>query len=493
VKKTAAFLAVIILITMLFPAAALAEVRKPTLEEVPGTSAIMIEASTGKELWVKSGDTKVFPASTTKIMTALLLLESEVDLDSTIKVGSEVNQRAGSSLMGLKQGHEVSYQQLLYGMMLVSGNDAASAVAVGLAGSESAFAGKMNEKAAQLGMSSTKFQNSHGVQNEEHYTTARDFAKLASAASKNEEFMKAAGAGSYTLSFAGSSKEVFNTNKLLSDKPEDSQYNYQYATGMKTGSTPVAKNCLVASAEKDGVELIVIIFGDPSENGTTRWGAAKALFEYGFDTVQKIDLKEHLASRTLTANVTNASAEDPSGGVLTVGYEFPEDSFYAGTSEEIEDLKANINDVEVVPVYDKDLIAPIYSGDELGTVTFKLGDKELISAKLVAQSDVYDTNYTGGAAGSTADVTPSKPGKSISSDEDRASLWWLLAIPIVIFLIVVIVRIASDVKKGRRSFKNRRKRRSAPTRRSGSQFDAEPTRQETRSQRGSSYYYRRKR
>ncbi|MCL2672270.1 MAG: serine hydrolase [Clostridiales bacterium] len=225
----------------------------------------------------KAADTRLAPSSTTKLMTALLVLERCKDLSEPVTIPLEaVQQRTGSSLMGIKRGEVYSVAELLYGLLLVSGNDAATALAVHCAGSERAFVDEMNTRAFELGMLNTNFCNPSGVYDKEHLTTARDMALLMAQALQNENFREIVGTAQIQLPATSGHRayNLKNSNRLISD-PENSGYYYEFAIGGKTGTTTRGGNTLVTAAEKDGVTLVCVLIGLPYENT----GGQRELFE----------------------------------------------------------------------------------------------------------------------------------------------------------------------------------------------------------------------
>ena len=213
-------------------------------------------------------------ASTTKIMTALLLAEQE-DLSKEIVCTKEMVTVEGSS-MGLLVGDRVTYHDLLYGMLLASGNDAANTTAISIAGSTEKFAELMNNKAAQLNLSNTHFVTPSGLDADEHYTTAYELAKLAAYALKNENFKKAA--SSYTARLCYGNPPYYRTltnhNKLLKS--------YDGLIGVKTGFTKKSGRCLVTAAERDGAQIIVVTLNDKND-----WQDHRNLLDLGFANMKK--------------------------------------------------------------------------------------------------------------------------------------------------------------------------------------------------------------
>ena len=260
--RAAASAAVLILLFPFLAGTAAAQ----TLENAPGLSArsaVLMDASTGRVLYASHAEDRALIASTTKIMTALLICEAG-DLDRAVTIPPEAVGIEGSS-MYLKAGETLSVRELLYGLMLRSGNDAAVALALADSGSISAFAAKMNEKAAVLGLNNTHYANPHGLDSEENYSTALDLARLTRFALQNPDFAQLVSTRSVTIG----DRILTNHNKLL--------WQYSGAIGVKTGYTKTAGRILVGAAERDGRRLIAVTLADPND-----WADHAALFDYGF-------------------------------------------------------------------------------------------------------------------------------------------------------------------------------------------------------------------
>lgn len=237
---------------------------------VSAESAVLIDES-GQILYEKNANAKGYPASTTKIMTALVTLEKldELGLDekSEIIVPEEAVGIEGSSIY-LKKGERLTIEELLYGLMLRSGNDSAAALAVCMGGSLGEFVSMMNERAAALGCSSTHFTNPSGLYDENHYTTASDLAKIAHEAMKREDFREIVRAKDWQSE--DGSRSFHNKNKTV--------FQYEGATGIKIGFTKASGRTLVASAERDGRQMIAVVLRDGN------WfNDAYALMDYGFE------------------------------------------------------------------------------------------------------------------------------------------------------------------------------------------------------------------
>lgn len=260
---------ILFVLLLMFPVGAVSAVPG-----VSAKSAILINAATGGVIAEYNGYERLPMASTTKIMTALLLAE-QPDLSKTIVTTKEMVTVEGSS-MGLMEGDTVSYRDLLYGMLLASGNDAANTTAICLGGSIEGFAEMMNAKAAELGLNDTHFVTPSGLDDEEHYTTAYDLARLAAYAMENPAFYEAASSESAVLNYGNPPyrRTLSNHNKLLS--------RYEDCIGVKTGFTKKSGRCLVSSAERDGVRLIAVTLNDGDD-----WDDHEQLLDYGFESLDK--------------------------------------------------------------------------------------------------------------------------------------------------------------------------------------------------------------
>lgn len=252
-------------------AALFLSVSASALPAVSADSAVLMDGLTGRILFEKNPDRQSRIASTTKIMTALVVLET-CDPDQVVTIGQETVGIEGSSLY-LKAGEQMTIEQLLYGLMLSSGNDAAATLAIAAAGSIESFAEKMNEKAQQLGLTRTRFVNPHGLDAEGHFGTARDLAVLTRYAMEREDFRKIVATKTYEIG----PRQLINHNKLL--------WRYEGAEGVKTGYTKKAGRILVSAAERGGRRLIAVTIGAPDD-----WNDHTAMLDYGFSSMRACDL-----------------------------------------------------------------------------------------------------------------------------------------------------------------------------------------------------------
>ena len=460
-KKAAVFCLVIILTLALFMGSALAA---PAYDgEVKPHAVMLLDATTGQVLFEQNADERIYPASTTKILTCIVALEKG-NLDDIVTVGKEGDWTgSGYSLMGIKQGQQLSLRELIYGMMLISGNDAAAAIAVHVGGSLEGFADMMNQKAQELGMTGSFFITPHGVDTEGHYVTARDMATLSLYAIKNEQFMEIAGSDSYdfpSMNFTDE-KQKQNTNKLLiSNVPEgDINYYYEYATGMKTGATPKAYRCIVSSAEKDGMKLICLIFGDETTNGTERWPLAKSLFEYGFNNYETVDIQALIDTVPVSVNVTGAADDDAEGGVLALNAVNTGADLVTMDKTVAEALKTGGLSTQVTLISGDELNAPVKAGDPVGTVVYT----DTQSGETVAQAQLTasrDVGGVGGVGNNTEAIPKPVEEERAPAKSQGGSTWiWLVLVGVLVVLVIVfavgLIR-AKNARVRRRNYAQRR-------------------------------------
>ncbi len=314
--------------------------------ETSAASAILMDADSGRVLYERNADRKMLIASTTKILTALVAIE-EGDLHDTVKVSREAAYTEGSA-MYLTEGETLTLETLLYGVLLCSGNDAAVAQHVG--GSVKGFVALMNEKAQELGMEHSSFANPNGLDDEQHYSTARDMAKLARAALENETLMRIASTRSVTIG----GRTMTNHNKLL--------HYVDGCLGLKTGYTKAAGRTLVSCAEKNGQRLIAVTLQDGND-----WADHQALYEYGFSAYP---------ARTCAVRGQALTQAPVSGGVSSTvpliagaGFCYP--------AAETERLTTRI-------CLDEPLRAPVSAGKTVGAAVFCLNGTEIGRVPLVA-------------------------------------------------------------------------------------------------------------
>lgn len=260
------------------------------------SAALLMDVNSGRVLYAQNADAKMRIASTTKILTALVAIE-RCPLSDTVSVSREAACTEGSA-MYLREGETLTLETLLYGLLLCSGNDAAVAIASHVGGSAGGFVALMNEKARELGMTSSSFANPNGLDDEKHYSTARDMALLACAAVNNETLVRIASTKSITIG----ERTMYNHNKLLSYMDG--------CIGLKTGYTKAAGRTLVSCAEQNGQRLVAVTLQDGND-----WADHQSLYAYGFSTypaqtgaVLGQTVKQAAVTGGLTASVPLAAA-----------------------------------------------------------------------------------------------------------------------------------------------------------------------------------------
>ena len=357
------FLAVLILLgTLLYIAVpAAAEISDNTPFDVKAKSAVLIDTATGTVLYSKNADAALPPASVTKIMTLLLFMEEvdagNISLDEEISV-SEYAASMGGSQVYLEPGETMKAEEMLKCVIIASANDAAVALAEKVAGSEEAFVNRMNERAEQLGMNNTHFENVTGLDDDtvKHLTSAYDIALMSRELLKHETITK------YSTIWMDTIRDgafgLTNTNRLIRF--------YKGATGLKTGSTGKAGFCMSATAERDGMHLIAVIMG--AESRDIRNEAAKELLDYGF------------ANYSIYENKGGAIGEvTVKGGVKgTCACEYQPFTKLLGKG------KNKLMKIEFL--LDSDVPAPVEKGQRVGTVRYTL-DGEIISEEAVLSSE----------------------------------------------------------------------------------------------------------
>ena len=254
-----------------------------TEPNINSRAAVVIERSTGAILFGKNEYDVRKMASTTKIMTSIIVLENENDLSRIVTVSSKAAGIHGSRL-GLSTNCKITVRDLLYGLMLCSGNDAAIALAEHIGGSVEGFADLMNVKASSLGLTNTHFVTPHGLDNDEHHTTAYELALLTNYALENETFRKLVNTTNYTVSINGSPKNIHNTNELLG--------NLNGVYGVKTGFTNGANRCLVTACKRGDLDIICVVLGADTKKFRTQ--DSVKLIEYSFSNFHMINIKDSI-------------------------------------------------------------------------------------------------------------------------------------------------------------------------------------------------------
>ena len=338
--------------------------------EVSAPSAVLMEKETGTVLYEKDAHAKLEPASVTKVMTLLLTMEAidagQLSYDTVITASAHACSMGGSQIW-LEENEQMTVNDMLKAVCVVSANDCAVALAEAVAGSEEAFVEKMNQRAAELGMNDTTFKNATGLPAEGHVTSAWDIALMSRELILNHPDIR-----NYTTiwmdSLRDGKSELVNTNKLIRF--------YEGATGLKTGSTDSALYCLSGTAERDGMELISVIMKAPTS--AQRFDDAKALLSYGFSTYALETIVPQEALPPIPVELGTQATVQPVLG--------------DGTALLLEKAKAGqlSQSVELA----ESVAAPVARGDTLGTLTVTAGEETVAQIPIVAGEDVARVTFS---------------------------------------------------------------------------------------------------
>lgn len=355
--------------------------------EISAGAAILIDSASEKIIYSKNESEKMYPASTTKILTAILTIEN-CNLDEVVTVPYEAiaSIPSGYSVAALQAGEQLTVEQLLKVMLVHSANDAANVLAYHVSGSIDVFANLMNQKVAEFGLTNTHFTNPSGMHDENHYTTAYDLAIIMKYCMKNATFRNLSSLKYCTIPATNKYDErVFNTtNELLiyDNREVSSNYYYKYAIAGKTGYTTEAKNCLVSVSNKDNLELICVVLsvGLYPNNLSAKFIDTKSLFNYGYNnyTIRKLREKNAIATQIEVGNGTKETRNLDlliSDDITSL---IPQDDLETEFSPEIQ-----ITD---------NLLAPIAQGQVVGKIVYNIDGIEYASY-LVASHSVEKSGF----------------------------------------------------------------------------------------------------
>ena len=344
----------------------------PNISDINSRAYVVIDRNSNQVLVGKNENQKRKMASTTKIMTATIIIEN-CNLSDVVEI-SKKTANTGGSRLGLKYQDKISVKDLLYGLMLCSGNDCAVALAEYCAGSVEAFAEKMNQKAIELNLSNSHFVTPHGLDSDEHYTTAYELALLTNYALQNKTFAQIVNTTNYTVTINGYGKSIHNTNELLGSL--DGVY------GVKTGFTNGANRCLVTSCKRNNMDIICVVLGADTKNFRTK--DSIKLIEYCYKNFEVIDLEEIVNTsfnEWKTENIKNISVEK---------------SFDSIPEIEIANLKFSTVPIEKSLVdsitcrisCDFNLIAPISKNTVIGNIEVRTDKNIVTSCDIVVKNEI---------------------------------------------------------------------------------------------------------
>ncbi len=381
---------------------------EPTLD-LNAETAILMDAKTGRVLYGKDIDKHMYPASMTKILTALVMLDY-IALDEEIKVGYEINEiELDSSRAGLEVGEVITGENLLRGLIIPSGNEASNVIALNVAlretnktyleynKAEEIFVELMNEKALALGCQNSHFLTPSGYHNSNHYSSAYDMALITMEAMKYDILKEIAKEVEYSGMSAGNDYQgdglnIEHTWLSHNELIKEGTFYYPYATGFKTGFTSYAGNCLSATATKNDIDLIAVLFKNETE--ADRWADSRNIFEYGFNNFSYYDILKK-DTPLLTVNVSgNMLDKEPIADVAPI-----EDFKVLLSEEQYNNLIYKVNylpefvSTEVTEKGEPILLAPFSKGEVLGTITYTLDGAEIYTGNLVSGTEVLKRTF----------------------------------------------------------------------------------------------------
>ena len=350
-------------------------------------AAILIDSNTNKILYSKNADQKMYPASTTKILTAILTLENcNLDDEVTVSDTAILDIPEGYSSANLQFGEVLTVEQLLQLLLVHSANDAANVLAEHVGGSIESFVSMMNTKVHDLGLENTHFTNAYGLHDENHYTTAYDLAIIMKYCVQNNDFRRIAGSASVAIPATNKSgvRKYDSTNDLII--PNSKNY-YQYLTAGKTGFTTPAGECLVTSAYKNDIELICVILGGSQtvNNSSLRFSETKELYEYGYNNYS---LKPIVSEGNSIYNVTidNATKETENLDLIA------ENDINAIVSNDV-----SLDNLEPSITLYQNLTAPITEGTIIGSAEYDVDgvkyNVNLIASHNVEKFNIWDYSF----------------------------------------------------------------------------------------------------
>ena len=468
----------------------------------------------------KNADEQCATGSTIKILTCMIAIE-QGDLDEYVTISAEaVNFSNKNSLMGLREGERWTLRDLLYGLMLPSGNDAAVAVAECIAGSTKEFAKLMNTKGKEIGMTNSHFVTVNGRDDKRHYSTVRDMALLTAYALKNEEFCKIVGTGQYTCSDESGTHtiELINTDRLIVDQvAADGTYTpksclYKYGIGVKTGDTNNAGKCFIGAARKGGTTLIAVLLGGTLDDeyyqknwlnmhdkqkdpyNAQRFEDAILCFNYAFKQMSVLLTVQDLVDAGMPVEfndiqVENYDPADETGGLITVRVDID-------TTQELQIMKPYYDEImgRLPTAYTLHLSTPLYApvteGDTVGTITYDIGIDALApSYNLIAERSVAEgiiatapiESSEPGEVGSLIGVATDKTGAEVKPDVPKAEktagevvlivVICVLAVGVLAFLIVLIVAKIRREKRRKARLARKKRQRELMRRKAQGHYD----------------------
>jgi len=422
----------------MFQTAAFAATNPP---ELIAETAVLIDATTGAVLYDKNKDALMEPASTTKMITGLLAIEN-LPMDRIVTIDAETPFTDGTRIY-LEEGEEISVEHLVNALMIESANDTAVALAKEISGSVEDFAVLMNERARELGAKNPSFKNPNGLHLEGHLVSAYDLAMIAKGAMKNQKFREIVLTYKYTIPETNKKVErnIYNRNRLIYDEVTKVSVKgvmrparYEGATGIKTGSTGQAGGCLVASAKREGTELIAVVL---KSTDAGRYGDSIALLDYGFEnyfTYKAVDSSQALEDLEVTR-----------GAVNHVAIEIKEDSYMTLPVEASPEL------VTTEAVTDEIVTAPVEKGQQVGKIEIYEGGSLVGEVPIVAAESVAEGMF----------LSRFGVEDSVSAVVEK---YVLIAAGAIAFFLLLIISLSIRQKLRRKALREKRAREIAEDR-----------------------------
>ncbi len=375
------FIAIITIILLVFCSVPVQ--AQPTEPEIDSPAVILMDSASGNILYEKNANEKMYPASITKIMTAIIAIENgKLDDIVTASFNAVHNLDLDSSHIGILTGEQLSLNDLLYGLLVASANESANVIAEHIAGGNDEFIKLMNEKAIELGATNTHFTNTNGLHDENHYTTAYDMAIITQYAMKNPTFREIVKTDTYEIAPTNKYKKIrylTNTNHLVNvyrRVPGVVDNYYKNAIGVKTGWTSKAQHTLVAAANKDGLEYITVVLGAKKEgNNNYSYIDTINLFEYAFN---HFSMKTVAKDMEIIDEIAVLEAKKNEHVILKTAQ-----PVMAILPNDIDDMV-----IEKVINTNSEIMAPIQKGDVLGSVAYVYNGSTIGKASLVADRNV---------------------------------------------------------------------------------------------------------
>ena len=354
-------------------------VKEDVFKDIKAPNLLLAETNTGRILYERKVDEKIYPASLTKLMTAILVVENcELDEIVTVSENAVLSVPTGYVNANLQVGEELTVEDLLYVMLIPSANDAANALAEHVGGNIESFSTMMNSRAKELGCTGTNFTNPSGLHEKEHYTTTKDLFLISQKAIESNLVKKIIGTTTYTLPSTNKytkDERIFTTTNYMIRKSL-TKYYCDYCIGAKTGYTEYAKNCVVEFASKDGIELTVIVMGEDAKVKGQKFLDAKIMFEYVFKNYENRQVATK-NEKYKTIKINNGTKDTRDLDVL-----YKNNVNILKSNKSNEDIQENVEYINVS--------APIQKGDTIGKITYNY-DGTVYETELVASSKVEES------------------------------------------------------------------------------------------------------